>query len=61
MSLIDDNFLSDLRLKHLTKQSSVAIFVCDIKNDKHLINDYLRFLMYFQGKINDKIVVAHFY
>ncbi len=60
MLLIDDNFLSDLKLKHLTRQSNVVVFVCDIKNDKHLINDYLRFSMYFQNKIDDKIVVAHF-
>jgi len=47
MSLIDDNFFSDLRLKHLTRQFSVVIFVRDIKNDKYLINDYFRLSMYF--------------
>ncbi len=60
MSLINNNFFSDLRLKHLTRQSSVVVFVRDIKNDKHLINDYFRLLMYLQNKIDDKIVVAYF-
>ncbi len=60
MLLIDNNFFSDLRLKHFTKQFSVVVFVRDIKDDKHLINDYFRLLMYFQSKINDKIIVAHF-
>jgi len=60
MSLINDNFLSDLELKHLTRQFSVVVFVCDIKNDKHLINNYLKLLMYLQNKIDDKIIVAHF-
>ena len=41
MLLINDNFFSDLRLKYLTRQSSVVVFVCDIKNNKYLINDYL--------------------
>jgi len=40
MSLINNDFLSDLELKHLTRQSSVVVFVHDIRNDKHLINDY---------------------
>jgi len=49
-----------LRLKHLTRQFSVVIFVRDIKNNKHLINDYFRLLIYLQGKINDKIIVVYF-
>ena len=60
MLLIDNDFLSDLRLKHLMRQSSVVVFVRDIEDDKYLINDYFRLSMYLQGKINDKIVVAHF-
>ncbi len=60
MLLINDNFFSNLRLKHLTRQFSVVVFVRNIKNNKHLINDYFKLLMYLQGKIDDKIVVAHF-
>jgi len=41
MLLIDNNFLSNLKLKYLTKQFSVVVFVRDIKNNKQLINNYL--------------------
>jgi len=60
MLLIDDNFLSNLRLKYLTRQSSVVVFVRDIENDKHLINDYLQLSIYLQDKIDNNRVVAHF-
>ncbi len=45
--LINNNFLNNLRLKYLTRQFSVVVFVRDIKNNKYLINDYLQFSMYF--------------
>jgi hypothetical protein len=44
--LINNNFFSNLKLKYLTKQFSVIVFVRNIKNDKYLINNYLRLLMY---------------
>jgi len=59
--LIDDNFLNNLKLKYLTKQSSIVVFVCDIKNNKYLINNYLQLLIYFQNKIDHNRVVAYFY
>jgi len=39
MLLINDNFFNNLKLKHFTKQFSVVVFVCNIQNDKHLINN----------------------
>ena len=54
-------FFVDLRLKCLIKQFSVIIFVHDIKKDKYLINNYFCLLIYLTSKIDNKIVIAHFY
>jgi len=44
--LINNNFFSNLRLKYLIRQFSVIVFVRNIKNNKYLINNYFRLLIY---------------
>ena len=45
--LINNNFLNNLKLKYFTRQFSAIVFVRDIKNNKHLINNNLQLLIYF--------------
>ena len=59
MTLIDRQFLKELRLGRPLKKSQATISVRGVGTERHLTDDYLVMDLYIKGKVEDKDAVAH--